>query len=538
MEKRAVVFVMLSVAILIGFQYFMAPSSEQPEGQGPAQVSGVSAPAQTTPESTGTKATSPRQYAASEGMSDSRFTLRENAVASDAVTSNREQFVKVETDLFSAVLSTRGGTLSSFHLKKYKNKEGMPLSVLEDRGIYRALSIGSDNDFALSNQLFSLQGNDLRLTSEGSEGSVSFIYETEEYRVKRTYTFRAGTYGFDLVDNVEGLPSYSITLGTDLGMNALEDRYAHIGPVVLIEADRKEFTPRKLKEAKSFTGNFKWIALEDKYFFSALIPQDQMARADVWKYQDVPAISFTARPGEHAFYVFVGPKRRYELMALNKGLEHIVDYGFFSVIAVPLFWLLKQLFAYTGNYGWSIVLLTIIIRIPFLPLVGKGQRSMKRMQLVQPKVKELREKYKKQPDKLNKEVMNLYKKYKVNPIGGCLPLVLQIPVFFALYKVLLFAIELRDAHWLLWILDLSSKDPYYVLPIVMGATMFLQQKLSPAAGDPKQQKIMQLMPIFFTFLFLNFPSGLVLYWLVNNILAIIQQYFINKSMSNEDLEAA
>jgi YidC/Oxa1 family membrane protein insertase len=178
MEKRAVVFVMLSVAILIGFQYFMAPSSEQPEGQGPAQVSGVSAPAQTTPESTGTKATSPRQYAASEGMSDSRFTLRENAVASDAVTSNREQFVKVETDLFSAVLSTRGGTLSSFHLKKYKNKEGMPLSVLEDRGIYRALSIGSDNDFALSNQLFSLQGNDLRLTSEGSEGSVSFIYET------------------------------------------------------------------------------------------------------------------------------------------------------------------------------------------------------------------------------------------------------------------------------------------------------------------------------------------------------------------------
>ncbi|MCK4910433.1 MAG: membrane protein insertase YidC [Thermodesulfovibrionales bacterium] len=521
MEKRAVIFVVLSVAVLIVFQYFFAP---QPTEQGDSPKGVVSEPGQ-APVPQSPEAQAPVPHAPEAVVQD--VPVR----SGDA-----EQLVTVETDLFRAVLSSRGGTVRSFVLKEYFDEAGQPLTLLEDSGMYRALSIGSDNDFSISNQNFQIEGADLNLKSPGRQGSVSFSLITDNYTIKRTYTFTGGTYGFDLTDRVEGLPGYRIALGTDLGIHDRKDRYAHVGPVVLVDAKRKQYTAGKLKKPKAVTGNIKWIALEDKYFFAALVPAGPMASADLWSYKDVPAVSLSGRPGEQSFYVYVGPKRRYELMDLDKGLEAIVDFGFFSMIAIPIFWLLKELFAITGNYGWSIILLTLIIRIPFLPLVSKSQRSMKKMQMVQPKVKDIRDKYKKNPEKMNAEVMALYKKYKVNPLGGCLPLLLQLPVFFALYKVLLAAIELRSAPWVFWIVDLSIKDPYYVLPLVMGVSMFFQMKMTPSAGDPKQQKIMQLMPVIFTFMFLWFPSGLVLYWLVNNMLAIGQQYYINKSMKDQSLE--
>ncbi len=174
------------------------------------------------------------------------------------------------------------------------------------------------------------------------------------------------------------------------------------------------------------------------------------------------------------------------------------------------------------------MLLTIIVRVPFIPIVNKGQRSMKRLQKVQPLMQQIREQHKKDPKRMQSEMMNLYKKHKVNPLGGCLPMLLQIPVFFALYKVLMVAIELREAPWVFWIIDLSAKDPLYILPLVMGASMFLQQKMTPTAGDPRQQKIMMFMPVIFKVLFNNFASGLVLYWLVNNLLSIGQQIYVNK----------
>ncbi|UCE71538.1 MAG: membrane protein insertase YidC, partial [Nitrospiraceae bacterium] len=211
-----------------------------------------------------------------------------------------------------------------------------------------------------------------------------------------------------------------------------------------------------------------------------------------------------------------------------KKLEHLVDFGWFAFVAMPLFWVLKYFYSFTGNYGWSIILLTIVTRVPFIPIMAKSQKSMKKMQKVQPLMAELKEKYKNDAAKLQKETMELYKKHKVNPIGGCLPMFLQIPVFIALFNVLQKAIELRGAPWIFWITDLSVKDPYYVLPIVMGLTMVLQQKMTPSAMDPKQAKIMMLMPIVFTFMFLSFASGLVLYWLVNNILGIAQQFHTNR----------
>jgi YidC/Oxa1 family membrane protein insertase len=277
----------------------------------------------------------------------------------------------------------------------------------------------------------------------------------------------------------------------------------------------------------------KWIAQEDKYFFSALVPLTAVEEASAWIHEDSPLISFKGNSDKNKFVLYAGPKDLDHLKKLGVGLEHIVDFGFFSLLSRPLFWILKYFYNFSGNYGWAIVLLTIVTRIPFIPIMNKGQKSMKKLQKIQPKMAEIREKYKKDPKKLQKEMSELYKKSKVNPLGGCLPMLIQLPVFFALYKVLLVAIELRGAPFILWITDLSLKDPYYVLPIVMGLTMVLQQKMTPTAADPKQAKLMMFMPVIFTFMFLQFASGLVLYWLVNNILGIIQQFYVNRKTTTE-----
>jgi YidC/Oxa1 family membrane protein insertase len=249
------------------------------------------------------------------------------------------------------------------------------------------------------------------------------------------------------------------------------------------------------------------------------------------------------------FLLYAGPKEYDRLKVLNVGLEHIIDFGFFSIIAMPLFWIMKLFYKITMNYGWAIIILTILIRIPFIPLMNKSQKSMKRMQEIQPKMAELREKYKKDPQRLQKEMMQLYKTHKVNPLGGCLPILLQIPVFFALYKILSIAIELRGAPFMLWINDLSAPDTLFghiptwfpliggfavgPLPILMGASMIIQQKMTPTTMDPTQNKLMMFMPVIFTFLFLNFASGLVLYWLMNNIFSIAQQIYVNRKLAKE-----
>jgi len=231
--------------------------------------------------------------------------------------------------------------------------------------------------------------------------------------------------------------------------------------------------------------------------------------------------------------MYLGPKDYSILQALNVGLENAVDFGdWLKWLAMPLLITLKFLYNnVVQNYGIAIIILTTLIKIIFWPLGNKSYQSMKEMQKLQPKMAELREKYKDDKNRLSQEMMALYKAHKVNPMGGCLPMVIQIPVFFGLYKTLLYAIELRHSPLIWWIQDLSAKDPYYITPIIMGGTMFLQQKMTPPAGDPMQAKIMLFMPIIFTVMFLNFPSGLVIYWLFNNIISIGQQYYINKRAS-------
>ncbi|RMG00209.1 MAG: membrane protein insertase YidC, partial [Nitrospirae bacterium] len=358
--------------------------------------------------------------------------------------------------------------------------------------------------------------------------------------IERTFHFTGNDYRVDITERVTGPNNYWVTLGSKFGITGTKGYRSHTGPVILKDADRKEFKPRKVKKPAIFSEGLRWVAQEDKYFFAGLVPLEVKATAKVWRapYGEVlTAINLPS--GENKLLLYAGPKEHDRLKKYGVGLEHIIDFGFFSILARPLFWILKWLYGFIGNYGWAIIILTIIVRIPFIPLMNKGQKSMKKLQALQPKMNEIRQKYKKDPQKMQKEMMELYKKYKVNPMGGCLPMLIQIPVFFALYKVLLIAIELRGAPFMLWIQDLSEKDPYYILPIVMGITMFIQQKMTPtSAGNPQQQKVMQFMPLIFTFLFLSFPSGLVLYWLVSNLLSIIQQYYVNKKLKKEVAEQA
>jgi YidC/Oxa1 family membrane protein insertase len=511
MDKNTVIAITLSLLVLIGSQYYYSKTA--PKRQPPAKQAKQEAPA------------------------EARQPIPEQPIPAvkplpPTPATGKERLITVETELYSATISSIGGTVRDWKLKKHLNREGGNVSLLLKEGPYRVLGIGWKGDFSASNENYNVRGGDLRLEGPDETGTLTFEYSDGQYSITRTYTFYSDSYHFDLVDKVSGAPGYQITLGGDFGIHLEEsDRLSHMGPVLLEDMDRVEIKPGKIDETRVYTGDVKWIAIEDKYFFSSIIPETKMEDAMAWKSGESAVIAFNGTAGENRFMVYAGPKEIDRLKKLGVGIESIVDFGFFSIIARPIFWLLIKLYGFVGNYGWAIIILTIIIRIPFIPIVHKGQKSMKRLQEVQPLMQQIKEQYKKDTEKMNKEMMELYKRHKVNPMGGCLPMLLQIPVFFALYKVLLVAIELRGAPFMFWLTDLSQKDPYYILPIVMGATMFLQQKMTPTGGDPKQQKIMMFMPIIFTFLFLGFASGLVLYWLVNNLLSIAQQVFINRSKS-------
>ncbi len=504
MDNKTLLAIILSIAVIIGYQFLFPP--QQPEVKPPQPVAEKTA-----------EAPEPALIPVAPGT-----------------TSETEKEVKVENELYSAVLSSKGGTIKSWTLKAYKDKKGKDVILLKKPGILPAVSLGTNDSFDLANVNFSISGDDLRLGNKKKSGAIIFEYSEENVSIRRTYTFYADTYKVDISDEVTGLPEYWISLGSDFGMFESEaESDTHVGPILLSGTNLKELKPKNLKEPNIFQENLKWIAQQDKYFFSALVPATPIEEARAWTYKDSPVIAFKSKEKVNKFVLYAGPKEHKSLRKLNLGLEHIIDYGFFSFIARPLFWVLIFFYGFLGNYGWSIILLTIVARIPFIPLLNKGQKSMKKLQDLQPKMAEVREKYKKDPQRMQQEMTGLYKKHKVNPIGGCLPMLLQIPIFFALYKVLHIAIELRGAPFMLWITDLSVKDPYYILPIVMGITMVIQQKMTPSAMDPKMAKIMMLMPVVFTFMFLGFASGLVLFWLIGNILSIIQQIFVNRQLAKQ-----
>jgi YidC/Oxa1 family membrane protein insertase len=311
----------------------------------------------------------------------------------------------------------------------------------------------------------------------------------------------------------------------------------------VVKHEFKDISQQKSPDNKlywpSYEGEILWTSFEDKYFISAILPQKELPQQllaskpneNTLSYQLLfPVISL--KPGESKTYtcaLYLGPKEISILSKQGSKLEKCIDFGWFDIVAKPLLIAMDFFYRFCGNYGIAIILITVIIKILFWPLTHKSYQSMKDMQKLQPEMAKLKEKYKDKKEELNREVMGLYKKYNVNPLGGCLPILLQIPVFIALYNVLQNSIELRHANFIsFWINDLSALDPTYISPILMGASMFYQQKMTPSTADPAQAKMMLMMPVIFTFMFLSFPSGLVLYWLVNNVLSIAQQLYINK----------
>ncbi len=469
--------------------------------------------------------------------------------------SAEEKEIRVETDLYSAVFSTKGGTIKKWLLKKYTDNDGNPVSLLQPDPEIPPISIipaGKYPDLpAVIN--YGVDKESVLLDSHDKSKTLSFFYTGPKgISIKKKFTFYKDSYSVGLSTEVKGIPSYKVALGSGFGIFEEQGTWVHIGPVLLKDTDKidvdknniegigfiRRYTGTKSRDEIKYKGNIQWIAQEDKYFASALVSVSRNNDAFIWSWENNgkiktsgAEIAYEVNDEKGEFLLYAGPKDYDILKTLNTGLEHIVDFGFFSIIARPLFWLLKLFYRILGNYGWAIILLTTVVRIPFIPLINKGQKSMKKLQEMQPHMAAIKEKYKNDPQRMQKETMEIYRKHKVNPLGGCLPMLIQLPVFFALYKILLIAIELRGAPFILWIHDLSAKDPYYVFPILMGLTMILQQKMTPTA-DPKQAKMMMMMPVVFTFMFLSFPAGLVIYWLVSNILGIIQQYHVNKKTTS------
>ena len=474
--------------------------------------------------------------------------------------------ITVDTPLFRMVLSSRGAAVTSVVLKKFHETIDKDSALKEliheaakDGTILTSLS-GADGR-GLENGVFStdFSGDALKVNDRGAE--IRFQRRLASgLIVDKIYKFVPDSYLIGLTVNIrngEDKP-YQGSLSVDL-INALSNgsgRYAFEGPSGLIGNKLEQINEKKVKDHSLFSGQIQWAAIEDRYFMTCIMPpadsqaQMKLAAGDKTIKNQVVMDVGTLAPNETKsidFKLFMGPKSVSLLKSYDNKLDRAVNFGWFDFLAKPCLWFMNFIYRFIPNYGVAIILLTILSRGIFWPLATKSYKSMGEMRRLQPLMQEIREKYKDDKTKMNQEMMALYRTYKVNPMGGCLPMLIQLPVFFALYRMLYSAIELRHAPFIGWINDLSAPDrlfhfafkipfmePPYGIPVltlVMGATMLIQQKMSPQAGDPSQAKMMMLMPVIFTFIFINFSSGLVLYWLVSNLFSIAQQYYTQKQMA-------
>jgi len=469
----------------------------------------------------------------------------------------------VDADLYTATFSEEGGVLTSFVLKEYKevnkaDSPGMQIIRLDgSQGYPLGFSWGSvvpkATFYAFDSDSVEFKDNKANFAMKGQVNGLEIV---------RNYSFSKDSYLLTLVVQVKNVSSGVLRGAAALhqfGSPAVEDslakRFLFSGPAYYADESKVEIAGDEFENGPLIvTGQADWIACECNYFMNAvLLEADSMESLIVQSVgSDVVQMTMngkldTLQPGEaktYTYRLFIGPKKLDLLKPAGFNLDKAINYGWFEIIARPTLALLNLLYGIFKNYGIAIILVTIIFKAVLWPVTRKGMKSMKNMQKLQPEMARLKKKCKGDPVKRNQEVAKLYKTNKVNPLAGCVPLLLQIPVFFALYKVLFMSVELRHAPFMLWVNDLSSPDRLYpgfdipyvggipVLTILMGASMFFQQKMTVATATPLQAKIIIFIPVVFTVLFINFASGLVLYWLVNNLLAIFQHYLIN--LQNND----
>jgi YidC/Oxa1 family membrane protein insertase len=530
---RTFLAILLSFLVVFVYQYFFAKNLETQKQE---QTQTQAQPGQ------------PQTAAPAAAPGASAITAPAKTPAVKAATTPAARDIRIETPLYTAVFSTRGGALKSFKLKEYKAtlEENSPLieMVQVQDGSELPLSVAfADSSLNLPGDApYEADRKELDLTKDTRPGKLVFSHAAPgQYRVEKIFTFYPDRYSFD--HEIRFQNSTNVALSQNLFMKWYEELgkkgIDEEGAIALVKGSTERESGAKF-EKKAFGPDVGWGGFENKFFIGAMIPKQPAltsvsfvkdARGQIVVSMEGPKNTIpSGQAGVFNYTHYVGPKEFDRLKAEGVGLEAAINIGnWMKWLAFPFLILMQFLYKYVGNYGIVIIIITVLTKIIFWPLGNKSYKSMKEMQKVQPKMAELKERYKDDKQKLNAAVMELYKTHKINPLGGCLPVVIQIPVFIALYQLLSYAIELRHAPFFWWIQDLSAKDPYYITPIIMGATMLIQQKMTPPMGDPMQQKMMLLMPVVFTFLFLNFPSGLVIYWLINNVLSIGQQYYINKA---------
>ncbi len=466
------------------------------------------------------------------------------------------EMIEVETDLFRVHISTTGGDLRQVDLLKY------PANTTPDSPPFRLLNDSLPNLFVMQSGLRSTTGTEpthhINYTVQQKRYSMPDSADTlqvplswrspEGVEVIKRYTFHRGSYVVDLdheVKNSSGSDwqgreyrQLQRTQVAETGQSSFI--YTYMGGVIYSPEEKYEKVKFEdmVKQDLDRTITGGWAAMLQHYFLGAMIPDtDEPQRYYTKTLSNARYVIGMISPARtvaadedttFSTRMFIGPKLQDKMKQAAPGLELTVDYGVLTVLAQPLFWLLKTIHNLVGNWGWAIVLVTVIIKLAFYKLSETSYKSMANMRKMAPRLQSLKERYSDDRQKLNQAMMELYKKEKINPLGGCLPIVVQIPVFIALYWVLLESVELRQAPFMLWITDMSAPDPYYILPLLMGATMLIQQKLNPAPLDPIQAKVMMVLPVVFTVFFAFFPSGLVLYWVVNNTLSIAQQWVITK----------
>ena len=467
------------------------------------------------------------------------------------------QYITVETDVLRVEINTAGGEVSRAALLAYPwtPDEPEPVQLLDDRmpNLFIAQSglVSSDSSAPDHHAVYQVQQTQYSLAAGEDSLKVRLNWQSEDgVGVIKTFTFHRDSYVIDVDYEVSSTATpWKGRAYEQLQRTKVAERgqskfiYTFMGGVVSSEWDpyeKIEFDDMATWKPEQSYSKGGWVAMLQHYFFSAWIPDAEApnhyytkALADGRYLIGQSGVEKSINAGETARFhsrLFVGPKVQSRLEQIAPNLRLTVDYGILDILAKPIFWLLDNIHSLVGNWGLAIIFVTLLIKLLFYKLSEASYRSMAKMRQFAPKMQALKERYGDDRQKLSQAMMEIYKKEKINPLGGCLPMLVQIPVFIALYWVLLESVELRQAPFFLWIQDLSAKDPYYVLPVIMGLSMFVQQKLNPPPMDPMQQKIMSFLPLIFTAFFAFFPSGLVLYWVVNNLLSIAQQWYITRQI--------
>lgn len=469
------------------------------------------------------------------------------------------QVIKVESDLLRLEISTLGGTVQRADLLNYPQSLETPeikVELLNPSGkhLYIAQSglIGSEQGKAPSHEaIYQIEKSFYEMAEGEDELVIPLIWKSSDgITVTKQFTLKRGSYVAEVsyLINNQSAESWAARDYGQLQRTEPESNssgfttYTYTGGVYYNPKDKYEKVDfdKMAKSKLDVDSDHGWLAMIEHYFLSAWIPPKEQLEhyyTNALSGQKYVIGSYsptiTVEPGQTEVIgrkLYIGPKLQDQLENIAEGLELTVDYGWLTVIAKPIFWLMKTIHTMVGNWGWSIILLTMLIKALFFKLSETSYKSMANMRKFTPRVQALKERYGDDKQRFQQAMMELYKKEKINPLGGCLPILVQIPVFIALYWVLLESVELRHAPWILWINSLSEKDPYFILPLIMGVSMFVQQKLNPAPPDPMQAKIMMSLPFVFTIFFAFFPAGLVLYWVVNNLISITQQWYITRKI--------